>query len=708
MGVVAGALRKDVEWPGFIRLANIPLLSAVRIFACGSGVLGLFQSSVYQRVFRSRRFLNAAAWENGVRWFHKLSLVPKITVVIAGIQLIIFGIMATLFALHEIDLADQMVTKGQKTGLEMLESQIVEHMPAMQALDPPEGFITNLLWNNSPLYLTEEMIDGMSDVAGVELTFFVRDAVSGDFVRQMTSLVNSDGTRLVGSILDPTSDAANALAAGERFEGEFTLFGSPYRTVYEPVRNGAGEVVGGVFAGVPMAQLQAWRVHALFTAFGVTVLLSVASIAITYFFIRRLTSPLAVLKLIVDRLAVKDYDGEIETPANDDEVGQMTKAVMGLRSALVEGERVAEVAAREQSERQRLSQVQAAVVEELQVALGRLADGDLSTQIENGPSQRFPVEYEALRVSYNVALGRIAAAVENVLTIAEDVRDSSKEIAQASRELSYRAETQAATLEESAAALNELTTSVGSTAERAAEAQRASAENRSGAEAGEEIVRQAMDAMQRIERSAEQITRIIGVIDDIAFQTNLLALNAGVEAARAGDAGRGFAVVASEVRVLARRASESAKEIKALIFQSSEQVTAGSRLVRDAGNSLAVIVERAKEAADQVAEIAFAAATQSSGIAELNVGVNQLDQVTQQNNAMAEETTATAVTLLQKAEELSSALSGFRVVAFHGSPALGGRSTAPLTRPVFDDVVDLSVKPLKRRASAGGNAWEDF
>jgi len=552
------------------------------------------------------------------------------------------------------------------------------------------------------------MIDGMSDVAGVELTFFVRDAVSGDFVRQMTSLVNSDGTRLVGSILDPTSDAANALAAGERFEGEFTLFGSPYRTVYEPVRNGAGEVVGGIFAGVPMAQLQAWRVHALFTAFGVTVLLSVASIAITYFFIRRLTSPLAGLKLIVDRLAVKDYDAEIETPANDDEVGQMTKAVMGLRSALVEGERVAEVAAREQSERQRLSQVQATVVEELQVALGRLADGDLSTQIENGPSQRFPVEYEALRVSYNVALGRIAAAVENVLTIAEDVRDSSKEISQASRELSYRAETQAATLEESAAALNELTTSVGSTAERAAEAQRASAENRSGAEAGEEIVRQAMDAMQRIERSAEQITRIIGVIDDIAFQTNLLALNAGVEAARAGDAGRGFAVVASEVRVLARRASESAKEIKALIFQSSEQVTAGSRLVRDAGNSLAVIVERAKEAADQVAEIAFAAATQSSGIAELNVGVNQLDQVTQQNNAMAEETTATAVTLLQKAEELSSALSGFRVVAFYGSPALGGRSTAPLTRPVFDAVVDLSDKPLKRRASAGGNAWEDF
>jgi len=708
MGVVVGVLREDVEWPGSTRLANILLLSAVRIFACGSDVLGLFQSSVYHRVIRSRRFLNAAAWENGVRWFHKLSLVPKITVVIAGIQLIIFGIMATQFAVHEIDLADQMVTKGQKTGLEMLESQIVEHMPAMQALDPPEGFITNLLWNNSPLYLTEEMIDGMSDVAGVELTFFVRDAVSGDFVRQMTSLVNSDGTRLVGSILDPTSDAANALAAGERFEGEFTLFGSPYRTVYEPVRNGAGEVVGGIFAGVPMAQLQAWRVHALFTAFGVTVLLSVASIAITYFFIRRLTSPLAGLKLIVDRLAVKDYDAEIETPANDDEVGQMTMAVMGLRSALVEGERVAEVAAREQSERQRLSQVQATVVEELQVALGRLADGDLSTQIENGPSQRFPVEYEALRVSYNVALGRIAAAVENVLTIAEDVRDSSKEISQASRELSYRAETQAATLEESAAALNELTTSVGSTAERAAEAQRASAENRSGAEAGEEIVRQAMDAMQRIERSAEQITRIIGVIDDIAFQTNLLALNAGVEAARAGDAGRGFAVVASEVRVLARRASVSAKEIKALIFQSSEQVTAGSRLVRDAGNSLAVIVERAKEAADQVAEIAFAAATQSSGIAELNVGVNQLDQVTQQNNAMAEETTATAVTLLQKAEELSSALSGFRVVAFYGSPALGGRSTAPLTRPVFDAVVDLSDKPLKRRASAGGNAWEDF
>ncbi len=644
-----------------------------------------------------------------MRWFRKLSLVPKIIIVTAGVQLVIFGMMATVFARHEVELADHIVAKAQTTGLELLQSQIVEHMPAMQVAEVSEGFITGLVWNNSPLYLTEEMIDSMADVSGVELTFFVRNAETGDFVREMTSLVGSDGVRLVGTTLDPTTEAAAALAIGERFAGELTLIGEPFRTVYEPVKNAEGEVVGAVFAGVPMAELQASRTEALYNAIGLTIFLSVVSIAITYFFVLRLTSPLSGLKRVVDRLAVKDYAVVIETPANDDEVGQMTRAVIRLRDTLVDGERAAEDAAREQSERQRLSHEQAMVVERLQGALGRLSEGDLSMQIADSPSDPFPAEYEALRVSYNTALDRIAAALGNVLAIAQDVRESSKEISQASRELSYRAETQAATLEQSAAALNELTTSVGSTAERAAEAQKASAENRSGAEEGEEIVRQAMSAMQRIEQSAEQITRIIGVIDDIAFQTNLLALNAGVEAARAGDAGRGFAVVASEVRVLARRASESAKEIKALIFQSTEQVTAGSKLVRDAGNSLGVIVERAKEAADQVAEIAFAAATQSSGIAELNVGVNQLDQVTQQNSAMAEETTATAVTLLQKAEELSKALSGFRIGALGINPVRGGHEATPVARLDVYGRDELPVTPQKRRAVAGGQAtWENF
>ena len=301
--------------------------------------------------------------------------------------------------------------------------------------------------------------------------------------------------------------------------------------------------------------------------------------------------------------------------------------------------------------------------------------------------------------------------VANVLAIGRGVREASKEISRASRELSSRAEAQAATLEQSAAALNELTASIGSTADRAAEARRASSENHSGAENGALIVQQAVSAMKGIEESSDQITRIISVIDDIAFQTNLLALNAGVEAARAGDAGRGFAVVASEVRVLARRASESAKEIKTLILESSDQVKAGSGLVGRAGDSLAEIVERAKDATGLVSDIAVAAAEQASGINELNIGINQLDEVTQQNSAMAEETTAAAAGLLKRAEDLMSALAGFQVSHATGNLAEVPRTEVQAAPQIEARVVDWSTavgEATSRRHSTGSGVWHEF
>jgi methyl-accepting chemotaxis protein len=313
-----------------------------------------------------------------------------------------------------------------------------------------------------------------------------------------------------------------------------------------------------------------------------------------------------------------------------------------------------------EAEREHQRQDLSRVVNDLRGGLSRLAEGDLTSHITSTADDPFPADYDVLRQSYNTVLDRVSDVIDQVTGIARDVRDSAAEIADASRELSGRAETQAATLEQSAAALTELTQSVASTAERASMAQEASFGNRTGAERGAGIVRDAVTAMQGIERGSEQITRIIGVIDDIAFQTNLLALNAGVEAARAGDAGRGFAVVASEVRLLAQRASESAREIKALISDSTQQVGQGSALVRHAGESLAEILGRANEAASLVADIAMAASEQARGLAEVNSGVGQLDHVTQQNSAVAEETSAAAATLQSRSEDLIVALSGFR------------------------------------------------
>jgi len=428
---------------------------------------------------------------------------------------------------------------------------------------------------------------------------------------------------------------------------------------------------------------------------------TVAALLVT---LRRHSRGIAGLATAVNLLAEQDFSAAPE-PAPP-ELAALSAAIARLRDGLAEGERLARAgAAREQARDEQLAGHERAM-RDLEQGLGRLATGDLSTPIDSPADDPFPAAHDRLRLSFNAALDRIGGTLAHVHDIGRRVRAASQEITRASRELSSRAEAQAATLEQSAAALNQLTASIGSTADHAAEAQRASVDNHTGADAGARIAREAVAAMEAIEASSDQITRIIGVIDDIAFQTNLLALNAGVEAARAGDAGRGFAVVASEVRILARRASESAKEIKALISESSQQVASGSELVGRAGNSLTDIVDRAKEAAALVADIAVAAAEQAGGITELNSGISQLDQVTQQNSVMAEQTNAAAGALLHRAEELVEALAGFRLVP--GSPDPGANVTPFAPRRDRAAPPDPAPAPPQPQRDGTGDGWHEF
>lgn len=526
------------------------------------------------------------------------------------------------------------------------------------------------------------VVDRVLNTLDVHVTYFQFIPEKQEFKRFMTTIRAADGVRAVGTNLDPSGAAYEALLAGNIYTGDAEILGLPYVTRYEPVFDGEGKLSGAVFAGVSVASINEVILDYLVELGVPSLLMVLAAFFGSRYLINHALAPVRSLVDIVNRLEKRDYDVVITPPKTQDEISALTAACVGLRDDLREGSRLAEVAAAQEQERILQQAELARVVSDLRGGLAKLADGDLLADIPNTPDHPFPAAYETLRESFNAVIHRFGIVINQVNAIARTVRDSAVEITDASRELSTRAETQAATLEQSAAALTELTQSVASTAERAGMAQEASFGNRKGAERGSEIVQEAVSAMQGIEKGAEQITRIIGVIEDIAFQTNLLALNAGVEAARAGEAGRGFAVVASEVRLLAQRAADSAREIRTLISDSTKRVEEGSVLVRRTGESLVEILGRANDAAGLVADIAMAASEQARGLAEVNAGVNQLDHVTQQNSAVAEETSAAAATLQARSEELIVALAGFRTRQTPHAPS-----------------TDLQIRPVERQGA---------
>lgn len=295
------------------------------------------------------------------------------------------------------------------------------------------------------------------------------------------------------------------------------------------------------------------------------------------------------------------------------------------------------------------------VVSALAKGLKKLADGNLDATI----TDEFAKGYEQLRLDFNNAIGTLDQVILRISDSSGIISTESTSLSHASDELAKRTERSAATLEETAAALKQLTISVKSAAEGASQANQVVSIAKDNALKSEEVVRDTVLAMGEIEASSVQITKITSVIDDIAFQTNLLALNAGVEAARAGESGRGFAVVASEVRALAQRSSQAAQQISELILHSGDQVRTGVGLVDQTGEALKEIISSVTGISNHVSEIAKSSKEQSTGLSEINTAMSQLDQVTQQNAAMFEETTAANHALARETQVLAEAVGVF-------------------------------------------------
>ncbi|KQS83833.1 MULTISPECIES: methyl-accepting chemotaxis protein [unclassified Rhizobium] len=387
-----------------------------------------------------------------------------------------------------------------------------------------------------------------------------------------------------------------------------------------------------------------------------------------WFFRRRAVQPLAAMSSYMQTLTSGDYDQNVPYAGRSDEIGDVAKSVSIFREAAIERRNARQ---RTEDERQKqyerdevLSRQKAAeeagrlqVIEALTHGLERLSHGDLSIRIR----QSFASEYEALRTEFNGSVERLAETISIVLHTSARLRTNSLEIAGATDDLAKRTEMQAASLEQTASAFDEITATVKNSAERAREASSVMEAAKDGAAKSSLVVREAVAAMERIADSSSQISQIITVIDQIAFQTNLLALNAGVEAARAGDAGKGFAVVAQEVRELAGRSAKAAHEITALIEASTQEVAGGVKLVNETGSALGGIERHVLQVTGLIGGIVTAAGEQTAALAEINTALHQMDQMTQQNAAMVEETNAACRELSDEVQDLNNAAGRFQI-----------------------------------------------
>jgi len=532
-------------------------------------------------------------------------------------------------------------------------------------------------------------VDRFAKQSGGVATVFARKG--DDFQRITTSLKKENGDRAMGTMLGANHPAIAQMLAGQPYTGRAVLFGTPYMTRYEPIKDAGGKVIGILFIGFDVSAFQA-AIEKLttdikfFESGGVYVIDPKKSPDEAVFVVHPTAKGKKVIetypeaKDLMARLeaapeGLSMQGGSIRETAHKDHWAVLRKAKAGNQWV------VSEVSDSEAMATHWATIIPFATLlglaalllggglfimmrrwvgqplRELSSAVTVLADGDLSRSFHSDRKDEIGDlirDVEGMRARFQQMMTAMRSSVDSITT-------ASTEIASGNLDLSQRTEQTATNLQQAASSMTQLNSTVKQSADSARQANQLASSAAEVAARGGVVVSQVVTTMDEINASSKKISDIIGVIDGIAFQTNILALNAAVEAARAGEQGRGFAVVAAEVRSLAQRSAQAAKEIKGLIGASVDKVESGSRLVADAGATMNEIVGSVQRVSDIIGEISAASSEQSEGIGQINGSVIQLDQMTQQNAALVEESAAAAESLKEQARRLSEAVSVFRL-----------------------------------------------
>ena len=687
------------------------------------------------------------------QFFGNIKLTTMIAALVISAIIVSVGVVSAAIFVNLSASTNATAMRQQVTNLKTAATIVEGSLPGAEVEWTETGDIAAIrTWAMPRQFLDNGLVDSISRVTGEAATIFGWDETEQDFMRMTTTIEGPDGARILGTPLGKGGAVHAAIMEGKTYFGEATIVGRPYFTAYQPILNQDGAPVGILFVGIDKDAIQGviYQTLNLLLMVGAAALLVLGGLG--YVLSRQMMGPVPKLAQTMKQVAQGDYAAEVPYTGRGNEIGEMARAVEVFRQ---NGLKMADMTEEERAASKRRGIERTDMMVALQAAFGEVVDAAIAGDFSKRVHVQFPdPELNALATSINnlvetvdrgigetgSVLGALAdtdltrrmhgdyqgafaqlqndtnavsekltEVVGNAKKISGSLKQATGEILSGMNDLSERTTKQAATIEETSAAMEQLAMTVAENA-RMAEDANGKAQSVSGSAAQSGVtMSEANAAMARITSSSAKISNIIGMIDDIAFQTNLLALNASVEAARAGDAGKGFAVVAVEVRRLAQSAASASSDVKALIEQSASEVSGGSKLVSIAADQLAAMLAAVNENAVLMQAIAKASRDQASAIDEVSVAVRTMDEMTQHNAALVEQTNAAIEQTEAQASELDRVVEVFTLDEGAASAAPRRARASATVPPAGRDTVAAAARSYLSQGNAAiATEWSEF